>query len=40
MLGNGTACIVWSSPLPGDAHHQMRYIDLMGGVRNRTCSNQ
>jgi RHS repeat-associated protein len=33
LLGNGTACLVWSSPLPGDALHSMRYIDLMGGVK-------
>ncbi len=31
LLGNGTACVVWSSPLPGDAGQSMRYIDLMGG---------
>jgi hypothetical protein len=31
LLGNGTACLVWSSPLPGDTCRQMRYIDLMGG---------
>ena len=31
LLGNGTACLVWSSPLPGDAPRQMRYVDLMGG---------
>ncbi len=30
LLGNGTACLVWSSPLPGAARHPMRYIDLMG----------
>jgi RHS repeat-associated protein len=30
LLGNGTACLVWSSPLPGDLR-RMRYIDLMGG---------
>jgi RHS repeat-associated protein len=30
LLGNGTACLVWSSPLPGDAGRQMRYLDLMG----------
>jgi len=30
LLGNGTACLVWSSPLPGDAHCPMRYINLMG----------
>jgi len=33
LLGNGTACLVWSSPLPGDAGRQMRYIDLMGGTK-------
>ncbi len=31
LLGIGTACLVWSSPLPGDAGRVMRYIDLMGG---------
>ncbi len=33
LLGNGTACLVWSSPLPGDARRAMRYIDLMGGQK-------
>jgi hypothetical protein len=33
LLGNGTACLVWSSPLPGDMNRQMRYIDLMGGQK-------
>ena len=33
LLGNGTACLVWSSPLPGDARRPMRYIDLMGGQK-------
>lgn len=33
LLGNGTACIVWSSPLPGNARQPMRYIDLMGGQK-------
>ena len=31
LLGNGTACLVWSSPLPGDGGRQMRYVNLMGG---------
>ena len=31
LFGNGTACLVWSSPLPADAGRPMRYIDLMGG---------
>jgi hypothetical protein len=33
LLGNGTACLVWSSPLPTDARRPMRYIDLMGGTK-------
>ncbi|MDH5496076.1 MAG: hypothetical protein OEY12_01355 [Nitrospira sp.] len=30
LLGNGTACLVWSSPLAGDAQQPMRYVNLMG----------
>ncbi|HEX7957954.1 MAG TPA: SpvB/TcaC N-terminal domain-containing protein, partial [Pyrinomonadaceae bacterium] len=33
LLGNGTACLVWSSPLPGDAGRVLRYVDLMGGQK-------
>jgi RHS repeat-associated protein len=33
FLGNGTACLVWSSVLPGNARQPMRYIDLMGGQK-------
>jgi hypothetical protein len=33
LLGNGTACLVWSSPLPGDTRQPLRYIDLMGGQK-------
>jgi RHS repeat-associated protein len=33
LLGNGTACLVWSSPLPANARQPMRYIDLMGGQK-------
>jgi RHS repeat-associated protein len=34
LLGNGTACLVWSSPLPGDAQRpMMRYVNLMGGQK-------
>jgi RHS repeat-associated protein len=29
LLGNGTACLVWSSPLPGAAWEPMRYLTLM-----------
>ena len=31
LLGTGTACVVWSSPLPAQAGRQMLYVDLMGG---------
>ncbi|GAB3903243.1 hypothetical protein GCM10028803_31340 [Larkinella knui] len=33
LLGNGTACLVWSSPLPAHADAPLRYIDLMGGKK-------
>jgi RHS repeat-associated protein len=33
LLGNGTACLVWSSPLPRNAQSPMCYIDLMGGQK-------
>jgi RHS repeat-associated protein len=33
LLGNGTACLVWSSDLPTDARRPMRYLDLMGGQK-------
>ena len=33
LLGNGTACLVWSSPLPNHSRKPMRYIDLMGGQK-------
>ncbi|MEO6720604.1 MAG: SpvB/TcaC N-terminal domain-containing protein [Ferruginibacter sp.] len=33
LLGNGTGCIVWSSPLPPYAQNPLRYIDLMGGKK-------
>jgi RHS repeat-associated protein len=33
LLGNGTACLVWSSPLPDAARRPMRYVDLMGGQK-------
>jgi hypothetical protein len=29
LLGSGVPCIVWSSPLPDDAHAPLKYIDLM-----------
>ncbi|HEX5270483.1 MAG TPA: toxin TcdB middle/N-terminal domain-containing protein, partial [Gemmataceae bacterium] len=33
LFGTGTACLVWSSPLPAEADAPLRYIDLMGGVK-------
>jgi RHS repeat-associated protein len=33
LLGNGTACLVWSSPRPTDAQSSLQYIDLMGGIK-------
>jgi RHS repeat-associated protein len=33
LLGNSTACLVWSSPLPDDTQQPMRYVDLMGGQK-------
>jgi RHS repeat-associated protein len=33
LLGNGTACLVWSSPLSSNAQRAMQYIDLMGGQK-------
>ncbi len=31
LLGNGTACLVWSSPLPAYGSAPLRYVDLMSG---------
>ncbi len=42
LLGNGTACLVWSSPLAGHARRPIRYVDLMGGQKPHllvTCVN-
>ena len=33
VLGNGTACLVWSTPLPAEALRAIRYVDLMGGTK-------
>src|SRR5262249_3556193 len=33
LLGNGTACLVWSSPLPAETAEPLRYVDLMGGEK-------
>lgn len=33
LLGQGTACLVWSSPLPGNQTRPLLYVDLMGGKK-------
>jgi RHS repeat-associated protein len=33
LLGNGTSCLVWSSPLPSTRRKPLRYLDLMGGKK-------
>jgi RHS repeat-associated protein len=33
FLGRGTSCVLWSSPLPGAAGRQLRYVDLMCGEK-------
>ncbi len=33
LLGNGVACIVWSSPLSKDAKTPLKYIDLMNSKK-------
>jgi hypothetical protein len=33
LLGNGTACLVWSSPLPGNQRRPLAYVDLMNGQK-------
>ncbi|MBK7534286.1 MAG: VCBS repeat-containing protein [Myxococcales bacterium] len=33
LLGRGTSCVVWSSPLPGNRERPLAYIDLMGGKK-------
>lgn len=33
LLGSGTTCLVWSSPFPAGGGRQLRYVDLMGGVK-------
>jgi RHS repeat-associated protein len=43
FLGRGTACLLWSSPLPRAAGRQLRYVDLMYGQKphllTRACNN-
>ena len=33
LLGNGTACLVWSSPLPQHAATPLRYVDFMNSKK-------
>ena len=33
LLGNGVACIVWSSPLAKDANAPLKYIDIMNSKK-------
>jgi RHS repeat-associated protein len=33
FLGNGTACVVWSSSAPRDTCRPLAYLDLMGGQK-------
>jgi len=33
LLGNGTSCLVWSSPLPWHARQPLRYVELTGGIK-------
>jgi len=33
LLGTGTACLVWSSPLPSESAAPILYVDLMGGAK-------
>jgi hypothetical protein len=44
LLGQGTTCLVWSSPLPGNRTRPLAYVDLMGGkkphVLNRVVNNR
>ncbi len=33
LMGNGTACLVWSSPLPADKPYNVKFIDLMSATK-------
>ena len=33
LLGRGTACLCWSSTIPGNARSRLRYVDLMAGQK-------
>lgn len=33
LLGDGTTCLVWSLPGPGEAGRSLRYVSLLGGAK-------
>jgi RHS repeat-associated protein len=33
LLGTGTGCVVWTSPLPADVGEPLRYVDITGGQK-------
>ncbi|HTT89842.1 MAG TPA: SpvB/TcaC N-terminal domain-containing protein [Acidimicrobiales bacterium] len=33
LLGTGTGCLAWSSPLPAESGRQLRYVQLTAGVK-------
>jgi RHS repeat-associated protein len=35
LLGNGTLCLVWSSPLPAATQSPLRYVDIFQGQKPR-----
>lgn len=39
LLGNGTCCLVWSSPLPGQSGAPLRWVDLMSGRKPHLLTN-
>ena len=39
LLGSGTACVVWSSPLPMHSGRSIRYVDLMQSTKPQLMTN-
>lgn len=39
FLSRGTACLLWTSTLPGDSRQSLRYIDLMDGQKPHLLTN-
>lgn len=33
LMGNGTGCLVWSSPWPADQDRPVQYLELTGGIK-------